>query len=367
MKLTLLNEDFKWEDSEKNVYTFKNLDEFNKFMHSLHLKDTQIQQLQKHLYDKSLQLGRIEAQKQMDQDATNSDRNIANPEAFKRFQLQRAQERQDAANKAGIGTIGDFRRSENAAAQAKFKIQHDAQLQSDFDATNLNDVRNKPTLASLSPLFSKLYNDKQQMESDMQTALDSAVDQRDTAIKERDSIIAQRDTDINSAVQPIKSFRDSLMDSISIGLERIRTLNAENSKLNVEITKLRSDLETVDKRLTEAYSNLNNVRTDNEVLKIQQSDLVRQLESEKKTLQTKLDAATLNAQNITKEKNDLQNQYDATKKELNELKTKAPNLWDAIVANKWQAAGLAIGTLLVGYGCYKLFQKYKQWKQSKEV
>ena len=366
MKLTLLNEDFTWTDFEGKVYTFKNPDEFNGFMQSLHLlnkKDAQIQQSQKQLYDKSLQLGRIEAQKQMDWDAANSDHNTANPKVFKRFQLQRAQERQEAANKAGIGTIGDFRKSENADAQKMFKMQHDVQLQSDFDATNPNDVRNKPTLASLSPLFSKLYNDKKQMEDDMQTALDSAVDQRDAAIKERDSIIAQRNTDINSAVQPIKSFRDSLIDSIRIGLERIQTLKTEKSKLNTEITELRSDLETVDKQLTEAYSNLNNARTDNEVFKIQ----IQQLESEKTTLQTKLDAATLNAQNITKEKNDLQSQYDATKKELDELKTKAPNLWDAIVANKWQAAGLAIGTLLVGYGCYKLFQKYKQWKQSKEV
>lgn len=366
MKLTLLNEDFKWIDSEGKVYTFKNTDEFNGFMQSLHLlniKDAQTQQLQKQLYDKSLQLGRIEAQKQMDWDAANSDHNTANPKAFKRFQLQRAQERQEAANKADIGTIGDFRKSENADAQKMFKMQHDVQLQSDFDATNPNDVRNKPTLASLNPLFSKLYNDKKQMEDDMQTALDSAVDQRDTAIKERDSITAQRDTDINSAVQPIKSFRDSLIDSIRDGLKRIQTLKREKNELNTEITKLRSDLETVDKQLTEAYSNLNNARTDNEVFKIQ----IQQLESEKTTLQTKLDAATLNAQNITKEKNDLQSQYDATKKELDELKTKAPNLWDAIVANKWQAAGLAIGTLLVGYGCYKLFQKYKQWKQSKEV
>ena len=129
MKLTLLNEDFKWIDSKGKVYTFKNPDEFNGFMQSLHLlnkNNAQIQQLQKQLYNKSLQLGRIEAQKQMDWDAANSDHNTANPKAFERFQLQKAQERQEAANKAGIGTVGDFRRSENAAAQAKFKMQHDA-------------------------------------------------------------------------------------------------------------------------------------------------------------------------------------------------------------------------------------------------
>lgn len=76
-----------------------------------------------------------------------------------------AQERQEAANKAGIGTVGDFRRSENAPAQAKFKVQHDADVaehnrrasaQADFDLSYLN--KSVTNIDNMTPDQKAAYN-----------------------------------------------------------------------------------------------------------------------------------------------------------------------------------------------------------------
>ena len=270
-----------------------------------------------------------------------------------------AQQRQEAANKAGIGTIGDFRRSENAAAQAKFKMQHDAQLQSDWDAANSD--RNVENLRA----FNRFNTDRRlsNLEAENTRRNDADFHNSFTTSNNFDPKLwdqTRKENDDN--LEKFQNFSKSQQDMYDVALKRARERDSlqnsdtlEHQRLvNAQTKQTAFDLDYLNRSVT----NIDDMSPDQKVV---YNRLTPEQQNQFKTeLKTKINNAEIG--NTLKEVGSAIGGFDGEKAKL-----AIQNWWQYNPYSGVQLTAGIIGTILVGAGLYTAAKKWREYRARKKA
>ena len=156
---------------------------------------------------------------------------------------------------------------------------------------------------------------------------------------------------ISADQSPVQTFGDSVEENINQDRSRLDSSKHMQDELNSQISNLQTQAATI-----------RNILSKSDKLSTEQ---ISKYETMLNNATTRLSVLQSQGNAAQNDINMLNGELTQIQDEIKSLNDVNPGLWDMIANNKGKIAAGTIAAILLGYGCYKLFQKYKEWKKQK--